>query len=212
MSVRCYLRPYVRWTYVVGGVGRREDVWTGRGQRECLSSLVFEASLEDPLEERICTSSFPVTQGSPHFCSRVPIAFCFPWLQARGRHRQTRLFLFQVVCSVAIEESQLLEAIVQRRSLPIPICTDFVSSFSSLSSLLFLVAAFPSVRSAALSRLLWTGRKDVRHRRSGLCSGRTHLDAQTDGFEQGDMARDLICLATLTAVGTSQLRASSIRR
>ncbi|PHJ25407.1 miz sp-ring zinc finger domain-containing protein [Cystoisospora suis] len=45
---------------------------------------------------------------------------------ARGHHRQSRLFLFQVVCSVAIEESQMLEAIVQRRSLPIPICTAFL--------------------------------------------------------------------------------------
>lgn len=59
-----------------------------------------------------------------------PFFVCRIFAQARGHHRQSRLFLFQVVCSVAIEESQMLEAIVQRRSLPIPICTAFVSFVS----------------------------------------------------------------------------------
>ncbi|CBZ52148.1 putative MIZ zinc finger protein [Neospora caninum Liverpool] len=48
------------------------------------------------------------------------------YVVARGQHREGRLFLVQLVCSLPVEESQLLEAIVQRRSLPIPYCTDFL--------------------------------------------------------------------------------------
>ncbi|PFH32929.1 MIZ/SP-RING zinc finger domain-containing protein [Besnoitia besnoiti] len=48
------------------------------------------------------------------------------YVVARGQHREGRLFLAQLVCSLPVEESQLLEAIVQRRSLPIPYCTDFL--------------------------------------------------------------------------------------